>query len=101
MERYAMKRYLPFALLFAALFLFAARVSAAENEGQDDLDKATEKKLSSESLNDLSEVLTLCESAMKKGLSPVASNPPGPSARLNCCPEGCGQSRPASDDGSG
>lgn len=66
-----MKRYLPFALLFAAAFLFAARLSAGDNDGQDDLDKATEKKLSSESLDDLSDVLKLCESAMKKGLSPA------------------------------
>jgi tetratricopeptide (TPR) repeat protein len=66
-----MKRYLPFTLLFAALFVFAGRISAGENDGQDDLDKATEKKLSSESLDDLSDVLKLCESAMKKGLSPA------------------------------
>jgi tetratricopeptide (TPR) repeat protein len=65
-----MKRYLPLGLLFAALVVFAARLPAGENDGQDDLDKATEKKLSAESLEDLSEVLKLCESAMKKGLSP-------------------------------
>ena len=65
-----MKRYLPLGLLFAALVVFAARLPAGENDGQDDLDKATEKKLSAESLADLSEVLKLCESAMKKGLSP-------------------------------
>jgi tetratricopeptide (TPR) repeat protein len=70
MERSAMKRYLPFGLLFAALVTFALPLPAGENEGQDDLDKATEKKLSAESLDDLSEVLRLCESAMKKGLSP-------------------------------
>jgi tetratricopeptide (TPR) repeat protein len=66
-----MKRYLPFALLFAALFVFAARLRAGENDGQEDLDKATEKKLSSENLDDLADVLKLCESAMKKGLSPA------------------------------
>ena len=66
-----MKRCLPFALLIASMFVFAAHVSAAENGGQDDLDKATEKKLTSQTLDDLSEVLTLCESAMKKGLSPA------------------------------
>ncbi len=64
-----MKRYLPWGVLFAALFVFAARVPAADNDGQDDLDKATEKKLSAETIDDLSEVLKLCESAMKKGLS--------------------------------
>jgi tetratricopeptide (TPR) repeat protein len=66
-----MKRYLPLAFLSCALFVFAARVWAGDNEGQDDLDKATEKKLSSETIEDLSEVLKLCESAMKKGLSPA------------------------------
>ena len=66
-----MKRYLPLAFLSCALFVFAAHVWAGENDGQDDLDKATEKKLSSETIDDLSEVLKLCESAMKKGLSPA------------------------------
>jgi tetratricopeptide (TPR) repeat protein len=66
-----MKRYLPLAFLSCALFVFAARTWAGENDGQDDLDKATEKKLSSETVDDLSEVLKLCESAMKKGLSPA------------------------------
>ncbi len=65
-----MKRCLPFWLLFAALVAFAVPLPAGENDGQDDLDKATEKKLSAESLDDLSQVLQLCESAMKKGLSP-------------------------------
>jgi tetratricopeptide (TPR) repeat protein len=65
-----MKRYLPLGLLLAALVVYAAPLPAGENDGQDDLDKATEKKLSAESLDDLSQVLKLCESAMKKGLSP-------------------------------
>ncbi|MEQ8787127.1 MAG: tetratricopeptide repeat protein [Pirellulaceae bacterium] len=56
----------PLAAVFA-LFLLASP-SRAENEGQDDLDKATDKKVAAESLADLEEVATLCESALKKGL---------------------------------
>ncbi len=41
----------------------------AEDAGQADLDKATETKLSATSLTDLNEVVRLCESALKKGLS--------------------------------
>jgi tetratricopeptide (TPR) repeat protein len=52
---------------FAALAFAAGRASAS-GEGQADLDKATEKKVSAESLADLEEVVTLCESALKKGL---------------------------------
>jgi tetratricopeptide (TPR) repeat protein len=48
--------------------LLSAPIARAENEGQDDLDKATDKKLSAESLDDLSQVVDLCESALKKGL---------------------------------
>jgi len=40
----------------------------AENEGQADLDKATQQKLGSQSPGDLAEVIQLCESALKKGL---------------------------------
>lgn len=66
-----MKRFLSLGFMFAALLVFASRVWAADNEGQEDLDKATEKKLSAETIDDLSQVLKLCESAMKKGLSPA------------------------------
>ena len=66
-----MNRYLPVGLLFAAMLVCTARVRAAENKGQEDLDKATEQKLSAKTLDDLSDVLKLCESAMKKGLSPA------------------------------
>jgi tetratricopeptide (TPR) repeat protein len=52
--------------LFAAL-LYAA-TARAENEGQEDLDRATEAKLSAESPNDLDEVIRLCQSALKSGL---------------------------------
>lgn len=40
----------------------------AENEGQADLDAATEKKLEAKSLGDLGEVISLCEKALDKGL---------------------------------
>ena len=52
---------------------FAQRGNGAgENEGQDDLDKATDKKLAAENIDDLAQVIDLCESALKKGLD--ASN---------------------------
>ncbi len=44
---------------------------ADANAGQADLDKATEKKLSAETLDDLADVLKYCESALKAGLSPA------------------------------
>ena len=40
----------------------------AENEGQADLDKATQQKLGAQTSDDLTEVIQLCESALKKGL---------------------------------
>jgi len=40
----------------------------AENEGQEDLDKATELQLQVKSLKDIEEVIALCESAVRKGL---------------------------------
>jgi tetratricopeptide (TPR) repeat protein len=55
-------------LAFFAL-ISAFPVSArAENEGQADLDKATEQKLGAQTPNDLADVIKLCESALKKGL---------------------------------
>ncbi|HEY2826434.1 MAG TPA: tetratricopeptide repeat protein [Pirellulales bacterium] len=57
-----------FSVVIFGLLLAAAAVARAENEGQDDLDQATEKKLSADSLDDLAQVATLCESALKKGL---------------------------------
>ncbi len=41
---------------------------AAEGDGQDDLDKATEQKIGASTLADLGEVIKLCESALEKGL---------------------------------
>jgi tetratricopeptide (TPR) repeat protein len=54
------------ALLFACTL--AAGLARADNEGQADLDKATQLKLSASTLSDLMEVIRLCEDAMKKGL---------------------------------
>ncbi|MEI8374295.1 MAG: tetratricopeptide repeat protein [Planctomycetota bacterium] len=43
-------------------------LARAENEGQADLDKATQQKLGSQTSGDLTEVIQLCESSLKKGL---------------------------------
>ena len=40
----------------------------AENEGQADLDKATQGRLGAQTADDLTDVVRLCESALKKGL---------------------------------
>ena len=61
----------PLALCFAALCLTVTLMSGllcAENEGQADLDKATQLKMSANTLADLTEVIRLSESAMKQGL---------------------------------
>jgi tetratricopeptide (TPR) repeat protein len=42
--------------------------ASAANEGQGDLDKATELKIGAQSTGDLTDVINLCESALKKGL---------------------------------
>ena len=56
-------------LTLFALGLGSFPVSArAENEGQADLDKATQQKLGAQTAGDLTEVIQLCESALKKGL---------------------------------
>lgn len=52
----------------AWLALSAGMSARADNAGQDDLDKATEVKMKSHTFSDLGEVISLCESAMKKGL---------------------------------
>ena len=51
--------------LAAGFFPVSAR---AENEGQADLDKATQQKLGAQTSGDLTDVIQLCESALKKGL---------------------------------
>jgi tetratricopeptide (TPR) repeat protein len=54
--------------LISFAWLATASVRAAE-EGQADLDKATELKLEAQSLSDLEKVAQLCESALRKGLN--------------------------------
>jgi tetratricopeptide (TPR) repeat protein len=48
--------------------IIAGRLAAAESAGQADLDKATELKVTAESVGDLEKVAQLCESALRKGL---------------------------------
>ena len=55
-------------VMSAVLFSGLASIGLAANEGQDDLDKATDAKLGANSLTDLDEVIRLTESAIKKGL---------------------------------
>ncbi|MGA2258019.1 MAG: tetratricopeptide repeat protein [Thermoguttaceae bacterium] len=54
--------------LFALVIGFFPVLARAENEGQADLDKATQQKLGAQTCDDLAEVIQLCESALKKGL---------------------------------
>ena len=54
--------------LFALSVGFFPVSARAENEGQADLDKATQEKLGAQTPSDLTEVIQLCESALKKGL---------------------------------
>ena len=51
-----------------AMSLLAVATAAVAQEGQADLDKATDLKLQAKSLRDLQQVIQLCESALKKGL---------------------------------
>jgi tetratricopeptide (TPR) repeat protein len=54
-----------------ALLWTAAQVAGqglAQDQGQDDLDRATETKLTATTLSDLGEVIRLCQSALEKGL---------------------------------
>jgi len=55
-------------VVFLAVCALGGGPARAENEGQADLDKATELKLSARQLGDLGEVINLCQSAMQKGL---------------------------------
>ncbi len=63
-----MRRFPWLLLVLATAVVLSAAVVRAENEGQEDLDQATEKKLSANSLDDLTQVVDLCDSALKKGL---------------------------------
>ncbi|HEX5106313.1 MAG TPA: tetratricopeptide repeat protein [Pirellulaceae bacterium] len=53
---------------FAVALIALAATARAENEGQADLDKATELQIAAETLADLEKVIELGESALKKGL---------------------------------
>ena len=71
----AVERKVPFMFktirfLVSALLLLSAfvGVAVASGEGQEDLDKATDTKLNASTISDLSEVVRLTESALKKGL---------------------------------
>ncbi len=55
-------------LMLAISVGLADGLAHAANEGQDDLDKATQAKINAKTLSDLSEVIRLCESALAKGL---------------------------------
>lgn len=55
-------------LAFVFVLLLFPALARAENEGQSDLDKATELQLKAESLADLEKIADLCESALTKGL---------------------------------
>lgn len=51
-----------------AVGMILGAAAPAANEGQADLDQATQLKLEAKTLTDLGEVIRLCESALRKGL---------------------------------
>ena len=55
-------------LLPVVLAALVAGTACADSEGQEDLDKATDAKLSATTISDLGEVVRLAESALEKGL---------------------------------
>ena len=61
-------RSLLFGALAALALISSATMARAANEGQADLDKATELQIGAETLGDLEKVVELGESALKKGL---------------------------------
>src|SRR3954463_15708753 len=64
-----MFRFVTTASLVACFLLAAIAMPViAENEGQADLDKATQLKVSAETLDDLNEVVDRADSALEKGL---------------------------------
>ena len=56
------------ASLSCLIFATFVATSQAQNPGLEDLDRATELKLTARSLNDLAEVIRRCEAALEKGL---------------------------------
>src|SRR5215467_11827796 len=64
-----MFRTLSLRFCVCSLLLTALAVPAiAENEGQEDLDKATQLKVTAETLDDLGEVIDHVDTALEKGL---------------------------------
>ncbi|HEY2882651.1 MAG TPA: tetratricopeptide repeat protein [Pirellulales bacterium] len=63
-----LRRTTAFAIAVLGAILFLESTAWAENEGLDDLDQASDKKVKAESLEDLNPVIDLCESALNKGL---------------------------------
>lgn len=64
-----MRWRLPATVLFASVIcLWTASTAQAENEGQASLDKALELKLSATNVGELSQVIVLCQEAIKAGL---------------------------------
>ena len=59
-------RFLPLLLALGATTCWAVE---GKDDGQDDLDQAIEAKVAARSMRDLNSVITLCESALDKGLS--------------------------------
>jgi tetratricopeptide (TPR) repeat protein len=55
-------------LLVCFVLVVTASSVVAENEGQDDLDKATQLKVTAETLDDLNEVVDHADTALEKGL---------------------------------
>ena len=55
-------------LLVLCLVALVTAAARAENEGQADLDKATELQIAAETLGELEQVIKLAESALAKGL---------------------------------
>src|SRR5437773_6160749 len=62
-----MRRFL-IALVVLAPFAFSSIPAIADNEGQADLDMATDLQITAETLGDLEKVIKLAESALDKGL---------------------------------
>ncbi len=55
-------------VLLPMILLLVAASAHAGSDGQDDLDKAIDTKLNARTISDLGEVISLTESALKKGL---------------------------------
>jgi tetratricopeptide (TPR) repeat protein len=65
-----MKRLLPIvSAVFFSFALFSNSAIAGSEDGQEDFNKAMDKKASVQTMNDLNEIIELTESALKKGLN--------------------------------